>query len=100
MKNNERIQIFHPFVIACVLSAGTGWAQTNVWTKSASGYWEQPFWSAGVLPGAGQTILFTNGWQALAIGAETAAAYPETLQVDAVTLAAPSNSFNELLLNY
>src|SRR4051794_36474660 len=75
-------------------------AQTNAWTNSASGYWEQPFWSAGVLPGTNQIILFTNAWQALAIGASTVATHPETLQVEAVTVAAPSNSFNELLLNY
>lgn len=72
----------------------------NVWTNSASGYWEDPHWSLGILPGTNQIIEFTNAWQALAIGANTVANYPETLSVWSVRLSAPPNSFNELLLNF
>ena len=100
MKHNERAQFFGLMMVGCLFWADTAWTQTNVWTNAASGYWEQPFWSGGVLPGANQTIVFTNAWQALEIGTGTVSSHPETLQVGAVMVAAPSNSFNELLLNY
>ena len=86
------------FCLACVNSQSV--AQTNTWTNSVSGYWEQPFWSLGVLPGQGQDIVFTNAWQALAIGSSTVQAAPNSLTVQSVTLAAPPGSINELLLNY
>ena len=74
---------------------------TDSWTNSVSGYWEDPYWSLGALPGAGQTVLFTNaGWKALAIGANTAQNFPQTLTVDSITVSSPTNSFNTLLLNY
>src|SRR6266403_2208859 len=65
-------------------------AQVNSWTNPVSGYWQDPFWSLGVLPGPGQTIMFTNaGWKALAIGPGTAEEFPQTLNVDSVTVASP-----------
>jgi hypothetical protein len=73
---------------------------TNAWTNSASGYWEQPHWSLGILPGPNQDILFTNAFQALAIGTNTVQTAPNTLNVQSITLAAPPNSINTLLLNY
>lgn len=82
------------------LGVRSGQGQMNVWTNSASGYWEEPHWSLGMLPGTNQIIEFTNAWQALAIGASTVTNHPETLSVWSVTLAAPPNSFNELLLNF
>ncbi|HEX4265975.1 MAG TPA: hypothetical protein VH597_16695, partial [Verrucomicrobiae bacterium] len=76
-------------------------AQTNSWTGSTSGNWEDTSWSLGVLPGPGQTILFTNaGWKALSIGQNTANNFPQTLTVDSITVSSPTNSFNTLLLNF
>lgn len=73
----------------------------NTWTNSTSGYWEDPDWSLGTLPGPNQAILFTNaGWKALAIGPNTAQNYPQTMDVDSITVASPTNSINLLLLNY
>lgn len=100
MRKHGGTEFFRLIIAGCLFCAGTASAQTNFWTNSVSGYWEQPFWSSGALPGTNQAIVFTNAWQALAIGAGTVADHPETLQVEGVTLAAPSNSFNELLLNY
>jgi hypothetical protein len=86
------------FYAGWCLNAG---AQPNSWTDSVSGYWEDPDWSLGALPGTNQTILFTNaGWKALGITANTAQNYPQTLWVDSVTISSPTNSFNTLLLNY
>jgi hypothetical protein len=77
-------------------------AQTNSWTNSASGNWEDSSsWSLGILPGTNQDIMLTNsGWKALAIGPYTAQNFPETMTVDSITISAPSNSYNTLLLNY
>ena len=86
------------FCAGSCLNAG---AQINSWTGSASGNWENPDWSLGVLPGPNQTVLFTNaGWKALVIGPNTAQTFPQTLTVDSVTISSPTNSFNTLLLNY
>ncbi len=77
-------------------------AQTpNAWTSPTSGNWEDANWSLGELPGPDQAILFTNaGWKAVAIGPNTAANYPQPMNVDSITAASPTNSFNVLLLNY
>src|SRR5438128_1057304 len=75
---------------------------TNNWIKPTSGAWEeQTAWSLGQLPGAGQAIQLSNeGWKAVGIGPNTSQNYPQTLNVSSITIASPTNSFNELLLNY
>src|SRR5437899_1496764 len=89
------------FWAASVLPA---WAQNgiNSWTKTSSGYWEEPYWSAGVLPSYDQdAIMFTNaGWKALAIGANTTTSYPDSLHLKNLTVDAPVDSRNLLLLNW
>jgi len=76
-------------------------AQPNSWTNPVSGYWEDPDWSLGALPGTNQTILFTNaGWKALGITANTAQNYPQTMSVNSVAISSPQDSFNTLLLSY
>jgi hypothetical protein len=91
------------FAVGC-LGAATIDAQAlqyNAWTSPSSGHWEDPDWSLGVLPGPNQAILFTNaGWKALAIGPNTSQNYPQTMNVDSITVSSPTNSYNVLLLNY
>ena len=74
----------------------------NSWTKPTSGSWEeQAYWSLGVLPDQTQSIVFTNaGWKALAIGTNGAQSFPSSMQVDSLTLSAPADSYNVLLLNF
>ncbi len=74
----------------------------NSWLKTTSGYWEEPFWSCGRLPAPDQgSVLFTNaGWKALAIGQNTTANHSNSLMIQSLTIDAPTNSFNQLLLNY
>ncbi len=75
--------------------------QANSWTNPASGSWEDPSWSLGALPGPGQSILITNaGWKAVMISPATVQHFPQSLTVDSVTVQAPTNSFNTILLNY
>jgi hypothetical protein len=83
------------------LSGGTVISNlVNEWTKSTSGYWEEPYWSLG-LPNSSQTVAFTNaGWKALTIGANTVNNYSNSLTVNSLTVNAPADSFNLLLLNY
>jgi hypothetical protein len=72
----------------------------NEWTKPTSGDWEEPYWSLG-LPNSSQTVEFTNaGWKALTIGANTMNNYSNSLTVNSLTVNAPADSFNLLLLNY
>lgn len=75
---------------------------TNEWTKPTSAYWEEPYWSLGVLPSVDQeTVAFRNpGWKALAIGTNTTANYSNSLSLNYLIVDAPSNSVNQLLLNY
>jgi hypothetical protein len=77
-------------------------AETNSWTKTTSGFWEEPFWSLGVLPAFDQAaIQFNNpGFKALAIGASTTANHPDSLRIRNFTIDAPPDSANLLLLNY
>src|ERR1044071_3466529 len=75
---------------------------TNSWIRPTSGNWEEsPNWSLGIPPGPGQTIMLTNqGWKAVAIGPNTAANFPATLDVSSVITGGYTDSFNLLLLNY
>jgi hypothetical protein len=77
-------------------------AVDNVWTNATSGYWENPNWSLGILPGPGQNIYFTNsGWKALAIGADTVQNNSQTLTVQDIVVSSPgTDTVNTLLFNY
>jgi len=76
-------------------------AQDNVWTSVASGNWQDASWSLGILPATNQTIWITNaGWKAVQIGAATAQIFPQSLNVNAINISSPTNSFNTLLLNF
>ena len=85
------------FGVACLQAA----AQSNAWTSPASGNWQDPDWSLGMLPVSGQDIQITNaGWKAVAIQPSTASNFPKTLDVNSVTIMSPTNGFNTLLLNF
>src|SRR6266850_7318949 len=88
----------------CLVIAGAtayGDSAVNAWTKGSSGSWEEPYWSLGTLPGPNQSILFTNaGWKALAIGANTAQNFPQSMQVQSLQIASPEDSYNVLLMNF
>jgi hypothetical protein len=76
-------------------------AQVNCWTNPGSGYWEQPYWSAGAPPVPGQSVMLTNaGWKAVAVGPTTAQNYPSSLRPASIVIASPTNSYNVLLINY
>jgi hypothetical protein len=83
---------------APMLAAGA----ENSWIKPTSGFWEEPAsWSLGVLPDATQSVMFTNaGWKALAIGANTAQNFPQSMRVQSLRVGAPVDSFNTLLMNW
>src|ERR1044071_6218511 len=86
------------FIPSAIPSVGA----TNEWTKSTSGYWEEPFWSQGVLPAMNQAVVaFRNpGFKALAIGANTTANFSNSLTISNLIVDAPPGSVNQLLLNY
>ena len=88
-------------ILCCLVIIHPTLAQTNVWTHSTSGNWQDASWSLGVLPGPAQDIFITNaGWKAVAIGPTTAKSFPQTLSVTSVTLASTSTNINTLLLNF
>jgi hypothetical protein len=75
--------------------------QQNSWTNPISAPWEEKHWSLGQLPGPGQAVFIENsGWKAVGIWPSTAQNFPQTLRPSSVTISAPANSFNVLLLNY
>lgn len=76
-------------------------AQTNSWVSPTSGHWEDVSWSLGILPAADQSVMITNGgFKAVAISSGTAATFPGAMTVSNLTVLAPTNSQNTLLLNY
>lgn len=76
-------------------------ADVNSWLKPASGNWEEPQWSAGVLPNSGHAVMITNaGWKAVQIAPSTAQNFPGSLNVYSITVSSPVDSYNTLLLNY
>ncbi len=97
----------HPNLLRLLLLAGTICfigrcvAQDNVWTSPTSGNWQDVgSWSLGV-PATNQTIWLTNaGWKAVQISAATAQNFPQSLNVNAINISSPTNTFNTLLLNF
>ncbi len=90
-------------VLAVLFAHSSLFATTaiNAWTNLASGDWQDPKWSLGVLPGQGQSIMLANqGWKAIAIRQSTAQNFPQSLNVDSVIVSGYTDSFNVLLLNY
>lgn len=89
------------WLIGWVLLQQAGLAQVNSWTNPASAHWEDPYWSLGILPGAGQSVVISNDtWKAIGIFPTTPVNYPETMLVSDLTLGATPGSLNMLLLNY
>lgn len=75
--------------------------QVNSWTNPASAAWEQMYWSLGVLPDSSQSVMITNaGYKAVGISPSTRANYPSSMTVSNLTVSAPTNAFNTLLLNF
>lgn len=77
-------------------------ADVNSWIKPGSGYWEEfSSWSLGELPDATQSIYITNaGWKAMAIGANTAQNFPDSMQIQELQIASPVDSYNVFLMNF
>src|SRR5690348_9186172 len=89
------------FLVLLLLLPTWSLAQVNSWLKPSSGSWEEMQWSLGILPSPGQAIVITNaGWKAVMISPNTSENYPDSLSVDSITIASPTNSNNVLLLNY
>ena len=82
-------------------TVSSAFAVTNEWTKTASGYWEEPYWSVGLPTVNQEAVAFRNsGWKALAIGTNTTARHPASLRVNNLIIDAPADSANQLLLNW
>jgi hypothetical protein len=75
----------------------------NAWIKPTSGNWEESTanWSLGVLPNQSQSIYITNvGWKAVAIGANTAQNFPQSMTIKDLQITSPVDSRNVLLMNF
>src|SRR5258706_1152486 len=89
-----------------VCALAWGWsilspAQFNSWTNPASAQWQANYWSLGILPAVNQSVTLTNsGFKAVEIAPSTAASFPDSLTVSNLTINAPTNGYNTLLLNY
>jgi hypothetical protein len=87
------------FLLVTTASGQTGGA--NSWTKPSSGFWEEPYWSLGVLPNSSQSVFITNqNWKAVGITPSTAANFPTSMTVDSLTVQGAYDTFNTLLLQY
>ncbi len=77
-------------------------AQTNSWTGTVTGAWENLTWSLGMRPAISQSaIVITNyGQKAIIIGANTVNNYPGTLSISNLTIGGTPLSTNTLLLNF
>src|SRR3954469_6733503 len=80
----------------------TALAQSNFWTNTASAHWDDSFWSLGIPPGSGQSVVITNDfWKAIGIFPSTPADHPETMTIRNLTLGGSiPGSLNMVLLNY
>jgi hypothetical protein len=95
-----KVRVLFYFVLCTTCCWFQARAQTNSWTNSASGDWQDAYWLLG-LPVANQNVSLTNaGWKAVAIGAATVQNFADTLNIYSLTISSPTNSYNTLLLNF
>jgi hypothetical protein len=89
-------------VAAVVVSGGeVVWAQTNSWTSSVSGHWEDFTWSLGGPPTTNNSVMITNsGSKAVGIFPTTPIAFATNMTITNLTLSGPPGFTNMLLLNY
>lgn len=94
--------VFGFLVLMAVSGPLAGQAQVNSWTSPNSGDWESPSsWSLGIPPAANQSVMITNaGFKAVGIFLLTSSNFPATMIVSNLTISAPTNSQNTLLLNF
>ncbi|MGN6643063.1 MAG: hypothetical protein ACTHKU_08685 [Verrucomicrobiota bacterium] len=74
----------------------------NAWIYSASGHWEYDTdWSLGTLPASGQSVMITNGgFKSVGIFPSSSANFPNSMTIGSLSVFAPTNGLNTLLLNY
>src|SRR5438128_1676687 len=54
-----------------------------------------------MLPNSSQSVYITNsGWKAVAIGANTAHNFPQSMQIQGLHLASPPDTYNVFLMNF
>ncbi len=88
-------------VLTFLSATAASHADTNEWLKTASGNWEEPYWSQERLPTSQDVVLFDNpGFKSLAIAQSTVTSAPQSLSIQSLTINAPLNSSNLLLLNW
>ena len=98
------VRIFR-FIQCLVFVAAAFWgmnlyAQTNSWTSPVNGNWEDLTWSLGVQPASGQDVAITNGaTKTVQLTSTTASSFLSSLTVNSITLDAPPDTTNTLLLN-
>src|SRR5436853_625365 len=87
-------------LIAFLFTISSSAQVLNNWINPGSAPWEDAGnWSLGMRPAANQTVVIGNaGYKAVAISSSTVSAYPESLTVSNLTVSAPSNAVNTLLL--
>lgn len=99
----QRIAQFKSYIGFVLLLAAAQFAasaQTNVWTNTVGGNWEDLSWSLGILPNSTQSVMIVNaGSKVVLIGSNTAANYPSSLSIGPLTLSGPDGTTNELLVS-
>src|SRR4029078_12231004 len=96
--------IFRVLICSFCFEAFCGLASAeiiNSWQGPTSTNWEAPYWSFGILPASNQSVFITNsGYKAVGISRMTTENYPASMTVSNLTIGAPDNALNTLLLNY
>ena len=101
-KPRTRLPVFcHLALAVFIVSTLSSFADANSWLKPTSGNWEEPYWSQGILPNYGHSVMITNaGWKAIQIAPSTAQYFLDSLSVYSITVLSPVDSYNTLLVNY
>ena len=84
-----------------VVPTSTQTTGTNYWTKPNSGFWEEPYWSLGVLPNSSQAVAIANqGWKAVAITASTPVNFPDSMTIGSLLIHGAWDTMNTLVLDH
>src|ERR1035437_1840940 len=87
--------------VSCIVLPEYAQAQTNSWTYSSGGYWDDfRNWSLGVRPASPQVVLITNAPSKLVtLDNYTSSNYPASLTITSLTISATAGLTNTLFLS-
>ena len=95
------LRVYAIVILAIAVFPAAAWAQTNSWSNSSGGYWDDfRNWSLGVRPTNSPSVLITNDpSKTVTVDGYTSGTYPDSMTISNLTLLGSGGTTNTLFLS-